>query len=216
MLKKYSSILLSLVLALSIFASPILAADQRIQYTEEMVGASHPTKSDTLNRLALVEHNTDGTHKQQALNPVGAIMAWPTDTAPTGWLELNGASLSRTTYAALFAVIGTTYGYADASHFYLPDMRGKFIRGWAHGQTTDPDKAARTDRGDGTTGDYVGTKQADAFASHSHTVSSQQFANAAGTYALASGGGFGKNNTDNAGGNETRPVNVNFMWIIKY
>jgi len=38
-------------------------ADQRIQYTEEMVGASHPSKSDTLNRLTLVEHNTDGTHK---------------------------------------------------------------------------------------------------------------------------------------------------------
>jgi len=38
-------------------------ADQRIQYTEEMVGANHPSKSDTLNRLALVEHNTDGTHK---------------------------------------------------------------------------------------------------------------------------------------------------------
>ncbi len=37
-------------------------ADQRIQYTEEMVGAGHPTKADTLNRLMLVEHGTDGTH----------------------------------------------------------------------------------------------------------------------------------------------------------
>lgn len=37
-------------------------ADQRIQYTEEMVGAGHGTKADTLNRLALVEHNNDGTH----------------------------------------------------------------------------------------------------------------------------------------------------------
>jgi len=38
-------------------------ADQRIAYTEEMVGSGHPTKADTLNRHALVEHNTDGTHK---------------------------------------------------------------------------------------------------------------------------------------------------------
>ncbi|MFQ5736742.1 MAG: hypothetical protein ACE5GY_07750 [Thermodesulfobacteriota bacterium] len=38
-------------------------ADQRIQYSELMVGSGHPTKADTLNRLALVEHNTDGTHK---------------------------------------------------------------------------------------------------------------------------------------------------------
>jgi len=38
-------------------------ADLRIQYTEEMVGAGHATKADTLNRLILVEHNSDGTHK---------------------------------------------------------------------------------------------------------------------------------------------------------
>ena len=38
-------------------------ADQRIIYTEEMVGASHPTKDDTLNRHALIEHDNDGTHK---------------------------------------------------------------------------------------------------------------------------------------------------------
>ena len=38
-------------------------ADQRILHSEEMVGASHATKSDTLNRLALIEHNNDGTHK---------------------------------------------------------------------------------------------------------------------------------------------------------
>ncbi|MFQ5442702.1 MAG: glycosyl hydrolase family 28-related protein [Thermodesulfobacteriota bacterium] len=40
-------------------------ADMSIQYTEEMVGAGHPSKADTLNRLALVEHNSDGTHKYE-------------------------------------------------------------------------------------------------------------------------------------------------------
>ena len=39
-------------------------ADQTIQYTEEMVGAGHPTKADTLNRALLVDHNTDGTHEK--------------------------------------------------------------------------------------------------------------------------------------------------------
>ena len=39
-------------------------ADMRIQYSEEMVGANHPAKADTLNRLVLVEHNNDGTHKK--------------------------------------------------------------------------------------------------------------------------------------------------------
>ena len=41
-------------------------ADQRIQYTEEMVGANHPTKSDTLNRLSLVDHENNGGHKTVA------------------------------------------------------------------------------------------------------------------------------------------------------
>ena len=49
-------------------------ADQRIQYTEEMVGAGHPTKSDTLNRLANVEHNNDGTHKAAAISSGGGIL----------------------------------------------------------------------------------------------------------------------------------------------
>ncbi|MFQ5464783.1 MAG: glycosyl hydrolase family 28-related protein, partial [Thermodesulfobacteriota bacterium] len=38
-------------------------ADLRIRYDELMVGANHPAKTDTLNRLAIVEHNSDGTHK---------------------------------------------------------------------------------------------------------------------------------------------------------
>lgn len=54
-------------------------ADQRILYTERMVGAGHPTLADTLNRLSLVEHNTDGTHKmdtiQQASDTVNGIMS---------------------------------------------------------------------------------------------------------------------------------------------
>jgi hypothetical protein len=41
-------------------------ADQRAQYTEEAVGANHPTKADVINRLALVEHGTDGVHKMGA------------------------------------------------------------------------------------------------------------------------------------------------------
>jgi len=51
------------LLMLFALAGSAAAADQRIQYTEEMVGNGHPTKTDTLNRHANVEHNTDGTHK---------------------------------------------------------------------------------------------------------------------------------------------------------
>lgn len=60
---------------------------------------------------------------------VGDLKYWPTATAPAGYLECNGAAISRTAYAALFAVIGTTYGAGDgATTFNLPDSRGEFVR----------------------------------------------------------------------------------------
>lgn len=60
--------------------------------------------------------------------PVGAIMAF--HDVPAGWLQCNGAAVSRTTYAALFAVIGTKYGSGDGSTtFNLPNLHHKFIEG---------------------------------------------------------------------------------------
>lgn len=61
--------------------------------------------------------------------PAGSIMMWPSNTIPTGWALCNGSSYSRTEYAALFAVLGTTYGADDNSTFKLPDMRGRFVAG---------------------------------------------------------------------------------------
>lgn len=60
--------------------------------------------------------------------PSGAVVMWSTATAPSGWLICNGASLSTTTYAALFAVIGYTFGGSGAS-FSLPDYRDRMPLG---------------------------------------------------------------------------------------
>ena len=63
--------------------------------------------------------------------PVGSVFCMAGDHLPPGYLKCNGASLARTgTYAALYDVIGTTYGAVDSNHFYLPDLRGEFVRGW--------------------------------------------------------------------------------------
>ena len=60
--------------------------------------------------------------------PTGMISAF--HTVPEGWLQCNGAAVSRTTYAALFAVIGTKYGSGDGSNtFNLPHLHHKFIEG---------------------------------------------------------------------------------------
>jgi microcystin-dependent protein len=62
--------------------------------------------------------------------PVGAVQGFAGATPPTGWLICNGAPASRTTYAALFAVIGSIYGPGDGSTtFNLPDLRGRMILG---------------------------------------------------------------------------------------
>lgn len=60
--------------------------------------------------------------------PTGMISAF--NNVPEGWLQCNGAAVSRTTYAALFAVIGTKYGSGNGSTtFNLPNLHHKFIEG---------------------------------------------------------------------------------------
>src|SRR5262252_3715715 len=57
---------------------------------------------------------------------VGDIKMWPTTTAPTGWMNCDGSLISRTTYPALFALIGTTFSVGDGSTtFGLPDLRSR-------------------------------------------------------------------------------------------
>ena len=63
-------------------------------------------------------------------NPIGTPILCPTASAPTGYLLCNGATVSRTAYAALFAVIGTTFGAGDGSTtFNLPDCRNRMTIG---------------------------------------------------------------------------------------
>lgn len=58
--------------------------------------------------------------------PSGCIQMFAGNTIPSGWLECDGSAVSRTTYASLFAAIGTTWGTGDGSTtFNLPDMRGR-------------------------------------------------------------------------------------------
>ena len=81
--------------------------------------------------------------------PSGAVMYFAGQTAPSGWLKANGAAVSRTAYAALFAAIGTTYGAGDGSTtFNLPDLRGEFMRGWDDGRGIDSGRVLGSAQGD--------------------------------------------------------------------
>jgi len=60
-------------------------------------------------------------------SPTGMVALWDNDNIPDGWLLCNGAAVSRTTYAALFAKLGTRHGAGDGSStFNLPDMRDRY------------------------------------------------------------------------------------------
>ena len=72
----------------------------------------------------------------------GMIQYFATGTPPAGFLKANGAQVSRTTYANLFAVTGTLYGAGNGTTtFHLPDLRGEFLRGWDDGRLVDGGRA---------------------------------------------------------------------------
>ncbi|MBC3953741.1 MULTISPECIES: phage tail protein [Pseudomonas] len=128
--------------------------------------------------------------KPYDLLPVGSVIAYAgplanTDTADginldqiranlaqAGWLFCDGSAMPRDAFRELFGVIGTAYGYPDQTAFYLPDLRGRFIRGVDGGSGHDPEQAKRAatapDGKTGNTGNKVGSLQTDAFQGHEH------------------------------------------------
>lgn len=79
--------------------------------------------------------------------PAGSIISFAGATSPDGFLICDGSAVSRTAYANLFAVIGTTYGAGNGTTtFNLPDLRGEFIRGADAGRGVDPGRALGTNQ----------------------------------------------------------------------
>lgn len=79
---------------------------------------------------SVVWENVSGRPDLSALIPPGTIIHYAGRTVPSGWLICNGANVSRTDYAALFAAIGTIYGAGDGSTtFGLPNLNDRFFEG---------------------------------------------------------------------------------------
>ena len=147
------------------------------------------------------------TATAQALLPAGAVMAFAMNSAPAGWLAANGAAVSRSTYATLFAAISTTHGSGDGSTtFNVPDLRGIFVRG-SGDQTISGTLYSKA----------FALKEADELKSHTHQYT---------RYAqLITRAGGGDNNiwastagvqTTATGGTETRPANIALLYCIKF
>lgn len=138
---------------------------------------------------------------------VGMIAHFPLSSAPTGWLKANGAAVSRATYAKLFARLGTLFGAGNGSTtFNLPDLRGEFVRGLDDGRGVDAGRA-------------LGSAQADALKSHTHTLATNGASNGNNSNYFLGGAEYSAPSTATTaatGGTETRPRNVALLACIKY
>lgn len=135
--------------------------------------------------------------------PPGQVSHFARASAPAGWLKANGALVSRSAYADLFAIIGIMFGPGDGvTTFALPDLRGEFVRSLDDGRGVDSGRA-------------LGSWQADEIRSHTHVI---PIANTTGAGGIPVGGPnfAATNQTQATGGNETRPRNVALLACIKY
>jgi len=103
--------------------------------------------------------------------PTATIVPWSSASVPSGFLECNGAAVSRTTYAALFAIVGTTYGAGDGSStFNVPDLQDNVAVGKSNNKSLASTGGANTVTSTGnvagsTANASLSTSQ---LASHSH------------------------------------------------
>ena len=108
--------------------------------------------------------------------PIGVVMPYAGAAAPAGWLLCFGQNVSRTTYAALFAAIGTGFGVGDGSTtFGLPDLRGRVVAGKDNMGGASADRLSGYGGFDGDTLGAVGGTQSHILATteipaHAHTV----------------------------------------------
>ena len=152
------------------------------------------------------------------LDPPGKIMLYAGINTPSGYIYCDGREVSRTTYADLFAAIGTTYGDGNGTTtFNVPDLRGEFVRGWDDGRGVDP-------------GRVFGSFQEDAFQGHKHAGVSVYSTAGDGDGVDSNNEGYGNTNivniqngyaTDGTNGeprvaDETRPRNIALKFYIKY
>ncbi len=177
--------------------------------------------------------------------PTGSVHLMASTTPPSGYLKCNGDLVSRTTYADLFAAIGTAFGAGDGSStFQLPDLRGEFVRGWDDSRGVDSGRNFATTQSSQNKQHNHSTSSSSSISpsSHNHVFpGDDQFANANGVggwsnrtsgsfnYDAKSQSGNGRVyltsdatlsvstsvTVNNDGGNEARPRNIAMMYVIK-
>jgi microcystin-dependent protein len=138
-------------------------------------------------------------------------------TPPSGWLLCDGSAISRTTYSALFDIIGTTYGTGDGVNtFNIPDLRGRFILGKNVGLTPLITRVpSPVDLGDtGGESDHVLTLNE--MPAHTHSVNSNDQQTTNGSVGTNSGNTIWTSYVGGGQAHNTTPPYIVFNCIIKY
>jgi hypothetical protein len=207
-------------------------ADNSTKLGEQPIGyfVSTPTFEHTVSSLNQTIQDAISTaianivRPQFGLVPLGAIIIWPAETPPNGWLELNGQEIWKRDYPELWEFADST-GFTgerggfrgdyssgrQAYYLTLPDLRGVFIRGWDHGAGVDPGRELGSLQL-GQSNHLAGVSEIDNNKSSSITITSD------GNWSSGRYVGDGVYNNDAIGfkthGRETRPTNVAYMFII--
>lgn len=190
---------------------------QRESTEEEAIAGEGSTQVITPRRLHAGASYLDEQLKAALtpyLLPVGAIVLWGSETPPDGWLELNGQEFDTEDNPKLALIYPSGV---------VPDYRGRFVRAWSNGSTIDADRE-------------LGSYQDDEIKSHKHAITMSHEHQGAtdgegfpqtdasgpnithaeteddGTFPRRNGTG---NPLFSFGGDETRPINISAMYIIK-
>lgn len=135
--------------------------------------------------------------------PSGQLAYFAMSTAPTGWLVCDGTLYSRTTYADLFAAIGTTWGVGDGSTtFGVPYLLGHFLRSWTDEGALDLDRVFAS---------FQGSQNLN----HAHGIGQLTQAGDVGGYNVNLAKTGGPVSSGNSGGDEARPINTAVLLCIK-
>ena len=152
--------------------------------------------------------------------PTGSVIPYAGASAPgatingvVGWLLADGSAVSRTTYATLFAIVGTTYGAGDGSTtFNLPDLRGRMPMGAGTGAQNGGSGSGAISGGTALTartrGGFGGDER---MQTHTHVQNAHTHTQDAHGHALGGGQSFGTNFGANAGGVATFGLNVGII-----
>lgn len=179
----------------------------------------------TVDGVLIKDGNVDGVDVS-ALLPTGVILPYSGTSAPAGYLMCDGSAFNRTTYAALFTAIGTTWGVGDNSTTAnLPDTRGLYLKGAG---TTN--RAAGVDASGNYYAATLGTYVQDKMQGHYHAAGPAlyKYLGSGGSFSVSVSGGTNDTNatvtnptTDGTNGtprtgHTTEPQNAGVYFIIKY